>query len=249
MPHSRDRRVGRCHPVADRRCPVSLALCAGAYWVDVCRPTVRSGGSRVHFPSSSSRLAPAAGSLDRRATGTRPVHSPFFVMWPGVWAEVADDVKRRTASPVRARRSGAPAVADSAGSADPFANAGRAERSIRVCWSRCANAGTLRTTRPAADRREVASSPHDSAAWRRGWDSNPRSLSTQRFSRAPPSAARPPLRCAGYQRPMSSPLGPRGSPASGPCAVTDDAVDRRRACDARRAARAWRRRPAPGSRR
>src|SRR5262245_48544651 len=31
-------------------------------------------------------------------------------------------------------------------------------------------------------------------AWRRGWDSNPRSLSTQRFSRAPPSTARPPLR-------------------------------------------------------
>ena len=33
-----------------------------------------------------------------------------------------------------------------------------------------------------------------STGWRRGWDSNPRSLSTQRFSRAPPSTARPPLR-------------------------------------------------------
>ncbi len=47
---------------------------------------VRSGSSRVHSPSSPSRLAPTAGSLVRRATGTRPVHSPLFVMWPGVWA-------------------------------------------------------------------------------------------------------------------------------------------------------------------
>ena len=35
------------------------------------------------------------------------------------------------------------------------------------------------------------------ARWRRGWDSNPRSLSTLRFSRAPPSTARPPLRRQG----------------------------------------------------
>ena len=36
-------------------------------------------------------------------------------------------------------------------------------------------------------------------SWRRGWDSNPRSLSTQRFSRAPPSTTRPPLRGRGYR--------------------------------------------------
>ena len=42
--------------------------------------------------------------------------------------------------------------------------------------------------------------PADAVRWRRGWDSNPRSLSTQRFSRAPPSTARPPLRPSGYQR-------------------------------------------------
>ena len=30
--------------------------------------------------------------------------------------------------------------------------------------------------------------------WRRGWDSNPRTLARQRFSRPPPSTARPPLR-------------------------------------------------------
>ena len=35
--------------------------------------------------------------------------------------------------------------------------------------------------------------------WRRGWDSNPRDLATLRFSRAPPSTARPPLRRRGYQ--------------------------------------------------
>ena len=61
------------------------------------------------------------------------------------------------------------------------------------------------------DRAAVRSRPRGSAAdrptghldvwWRRGWDSNPRSLSTQRFSRAPPSTARPPLQRRGaYQR-------------------------------------------------
>src|SRR4029078_4972048 len=39
-------------------------------------PSVRSGGSRVRSPPLPSRLAPAAGSLLRRARGTRPVHSP-----------------------------------------------------------------------------------------------------------------------------------------------------------------------------
>ena len=51
-------------------------------------------------------------------------------------------------------------------------------------------------------------------AWRRGWDSNPRSLSTLRFSRAPPSTARPPLRGAGYQR-VREVLGVRPAAAAG----------------------------------
>ena len=64
-------------PPTDRRCPISLALCAGAYWRLRLAPLrVRSGGSRVHSLSSSFRLAPTAGSLGRRATGTRPDHSP-----------------------------------------------------------------------------------------------------------------------------------------------------------------------------
>ena len=33
--------------------------------------------------------------------------------------------------------------------------------------------------------------------WRRGWDSNPRTLTGQRFSRPPLSTTQPPLRCAG----------------------------------------------------
>ena len=49
--------------------------------------------------------------------------------------------------------------------------------------------------------RQLSQSPTHGVmvAWRRGWDSNPRSLSTQRFSRAPPSTARPPLRRQGYR--------------------------------------------------
>jgi len=60
---------------ADRRCPLSLALCAGAYLRSrVAAVAVRSGGSRVHSPPPSPRFPPATGSLCRRSTGTRPVH-------------------------------------------------------------------------------------------------------------------------------------------------------------------------------
>ena len=56
--------------------------------------------------------------------------------------------------------------------------------------------------RRVSTRRACRQVPHKPGAvvpggvvtWRRGWDSNPRSLSTQRFSRAPPSTTRPPLR-------------------------------------------------------
>ena len=109
----RDRRVRRCR----HRRPIGAALYR---WRSAPEPTgvarlapprVRSGGSRVHSPSSSSRLAPAAGSLGRRATGTRPVHSPFFVMWPGVWpwpgrtrqASSAGRVASRARSPAQRR--------------------------------------------------------------------------------------------------------------------------------------------------
>ena len=61
----------------DRRCPLSLALCAGAY-LAAFASAVRSGGSRVHSPPPPSRFPPATGSLCRRSTGTRPVHQPVF---------------------------------------------------------------------------------------------------------------------------------------------------------------------------
>ena len=80
MPHLRDRRPGRwtwrsalpCIAGALRR-----SLLAGAA---ACGRRVRSGGSRVHSLPSSLRFPPATGSLCRRSTGTRPVHSPLFVM-------------------------------------------------------------------------------------------------------------------------------------------------------------------------
>src|SRR4029077_17586990 len=66
----RDRRVVHVSVVTDRRCPVSLALCAGAYWRPrLAPPRVRSGGSRVPPPSSSFPLAPNPGSLGRSRGG------------------------------------------------------------------------------------------------------------------------------------------------------------------------------------
>jgi len=70
-------------PPSDRRCPLSLALCAGAYW----RGRALRGLGRAAFGPE------APGSIRRRrrpgfhqppglsagaATGTRPVHSRVF---------------------------------------------------------------------------------------------------------------------------------------------------------------------------
>ena len=43
-------------------------------------PRVRSGGSRVHSPPPPPRLAPTAGSLEWRSTGTRPDRCPCSVV-------------------------------------------------------------------------------------------------------------------------------------------------------------------------
>jgi len=62
---------------SDRRCPLSLAPCAGAYWRGPCRafgPEAPGSIRRRRHPG----LPPVAGSLCRRTTGTRPVHSHVF---------------------------------------------------------------------------------------------------------------------------------------------------------------------------
>ena len=93
---------------ADRRCPVSLALCAGAYWRCAAhrRAAVRSGGSRVHSPSSPPRFPPATGSLCRRSTGTRPVHQPVLRDVGGSLGGRPRSVKRRQAGPAAGRSLG-----------------------------------------------------------------------------------------------------------------------------------------------
>ena len=102
MPHSRDRRVVHVSVVTDRRCPVSLALCAGAYWRPrLAPPRVRSGGSRVHPPSSSFRLAPTAGSLGRRRDEYSSRSQPAVRDVRGVWTGRVRGVKRSTGSPDR----------------------------------------------------------------------------------------------------------------------------------------------------
>jgi len=54
---------------SDRRCLLSLAPCAGAYWRRPC-PRVRSGGSRVHLPSP-----PPRSSTGRRVS--LPAHDGY----------------------------------------------------------------------------------------------------------------------------------------------------------------------------
>ena len=94
-----------------------------------------------------------------------------------------------------------------------FVPAALQDRQVRVAWEARIGRGTFAEAergpaaglddprmpaRRAQTRRwgsHVATPVKASVArWRRGWDSNPRSLSTLRFSRAPPSTARPPLR-------------------------------------------------------
>ena len=120
-------------PVAVRERTV-LAIGAALYrWRSAPEPTgsrrrvvpvvasVRSGGSRVHSPPPSPRFPPATGSLCRRSTGTRPVHSPLFVM-SAEYGSVSGERQARSvwaaARPARSRRSAAPGGWDTAGTAD-----------------------------------------------------------------------------------------------------------------------------------
>src|SRR5262249_53347883 len=57
----------------------ALPCIAGALRRSLLGDAVRSGGSRVHSPPPPSRFPPATGSLCRRSTGTRPVHSPYSI--------------------------------------------------------------------------------------------------------------------------------------------------------------------------
>jgi len=61
-----------------RRCPRRSLLVVRPVGARAPRrePRVRSGGSRVHSPSSPSRLAPAAGSLVRASDGYSSRSSP-----------------------------------------------------------------------------------------------------------------------------------------------------------------------------
>ena len=159
---------------------------------------VRSGGSRVHSPSSPSRLAPTAGSLVRRATDTRPVHSPLFVMWRGVWAGC---FAASSAPQGRHCRHHVFAITNPCGASAEPGYRGLACRVPAHEWPIVGSRS--KPGRSAATTTGIANVPirrHRGArrsSWRRGWDSNPRSLATLRFSRAPPSTARPPLRRRG----------------------------------------------------
>ncbi len=170
MPHSRDRRPGSGGP---RSAVGSQAIGAALYrWRSAPEPTgrcggrsrspcaVRSGGSRVHSPPSSPRFPPTTGSLCRRSTGTRPVHSPLFVMS----AEYVSGDRERQArcarllALTRGRRAPTPRTAGlagsgSAGSGDPSRTARRGGTWNRDDFRRSASGGTCHTTPAAAPSR------------------------------------------------------------------------------------------------
>ena len=80
MPHSRDRRVAGSR--GDRS---ALPCIAGALRRSLLASRLAPVAFGPEAPGSIPRrrrsgFAPTTGSLDRRATGTRPVHSPLFVM-------------------------------------------------------------------------------------------------------------------------------------------------------------------------
>ena len=111
MPSAVPPSFGVCRTHRDRRPGGGpLAIGAARYrWRSAPEPTgvggglsarvlrVRSGGSRVHSPPPSPRFPPTTGSLCRRSTGTRPVHSPYSCQWRGWWQGRAPGVKRPVA--------------------------------------------------------------------------------------------------------------------------------------------------------
>ena len=182
----------RCHPhsacaaliVTDGPGSRPVAIGAARYrWRSAPEPTgvggspprVRSGGSRVHSLSLSPRFPPATGSLCRRATGTRPVHSPFFVMWRGWWqgAPRASSASRRPRTIAARsvggshalrleRRSDASAFLALAG---PWLGAREAEHNLIL--------GIRRPARDAAVRRRGAAVPGRRVDARGSWRPRP----------------------------------------------------------------------------
>ena len=134
MPHLRDRRPGR------GTWRSALPCIAGALRRSLLGITpVRSGGSRVHSPPPSPRFPPATGSLCRRSTGTRPVHSPLFVMSAEYGSGGVERQAWRVARPWRVpqspfgpHRSGEGAVRPWTGVRVPNPAPGRSVRSLEL---------------------------------------------------------------------------------------------------------------------
>jgi hypothetical protein len=153
----------------DRRAEVPPIGAALYRWRSAPEPTarrrpaeVRSGGSRVHSPPSPLRFPPATGSLGRRTTGTRPVHSPFFAM--SAESRVRAPLRQgRSGAPVRSRCRRGPAGSDTGGTSDRTSIARRERTAIRARRSRSARVDTGRTGRPAVD---WGASPHGNAPLR-----------------------------------------------------------------------------------
>ncbi len=196
MPHLCDRRPGRpwrsalpCIAGALRR-----SLLAGAAGAAVAFGPEAPGS--IPCRRRPGFHQPPGLSADA-STGTRPVHSPFFVMWPGGWQAG----RRASSGRGIGRRRGRRERLESRATQDRQVRIAREPRVRTGAFAQPVRAA-LRLDDPGLtaagaqpDACEIRRSGHEYLrSWRRGWDSNPRSLSTQRFSRAPPSTARPPLR-------------------------------------------------------
>ncbi len=168
MPSAVPPSFGVCRTHRDRRPgDIPLAIGAARYrWRSAPEPTglvgglvariprVRSGGSRVHSPPPSPRFPPTTGSLCRRSTGTRPVHSPYSYQWRGWWQDTAraSSGHRRhvTRHPVaRTPRSRRPAASGSADSGRPSSIARTGGTSCRGSCGWGANGDRRRTVRAA----------------------------------------------------------------------------------------------------
>ncbi len=131
---------------------------------------------------------PGGHRVQRSSAGSVDANGKSALLWHAVFIRTGSTMPRYRQEPSdpRSRRAG------SSGFRAPDTR----------CPRSCSIPGTRLLHRPGArPEPTIATRPATRPSWRRGWDSNPRNLAIQRFSRAPPSTARPPLRRQGYREP------------------------------------------------
>jgi hypothetical protein len=196
-------RRGRSVSGSPRTAP-SSTISTGPRW-RVTRPMMGSP-----CPITTAHMSTSVPACRRASTSTRPTSGPAVGRWRGIRRRDPPRTRRRSPGARRCSSSGR-STATSSGSTSSEAwirvpcqgERTTRRRSVGAAPPVSGQGPAPRTTAHVETPEPVAFGPYNAgwlAGWRRGWDSNPRRLAPQRFSRPSPSTARTPLQAVDEHR-------------------------------------------------